>query len=145
MKLLRILAPVLAITLSYPIFAADAPKPAEPAKPADAAKAMESLDTAIPYGIKLLETGEFKQFIESFASPDDIKKMNEGPGVAEVAKRFGTGQSAVLIKVLNGIKGTKPTMSEDGKTATYPLPAGVVEFKKDITFVRIGAQWYIKD
>jgi hypothetical protein len=139
MKTIRALLCLVFASLSLHVAAADAPKPDAAAKPT------ESLDTAIAHGIKLLEGGEYKVFIETFATPEDIKNMEGAGGVAEVAKGFGAGEKGKnVLAIFKKIQGTKPTLAEDGKQATYALPPEL-KSKENISFIRIGTNWYIKN
>jgi hypothetical protein len=139
MNFIRILFALMAGLVCHAAIAAEAEKPAAAAKP------MEQLDTAIPHGIALLEASKFKEFLETFATPEDLKKMKEVTSLDELAKRFGKDRAPNVIAVLKAIKDAKPKLEDDGKKATYPIPENLAETKQSIVFIRVGTAWYIED
>lgn len=138
MKAIRILAVALATTFA-PCLTAHGADAAPAAAPAETA----SLETAIPYGIKLLEAKEYKAFLQAFVPPDMYKAMTEG-GSDEFVKHFAEGRAEKLLAVMKGLKDAKPTLEEDGKKANYKLGEEIAG-KKSIQFIRIGTNWYINN
>lgn len=110
----------------------------------DAADPREKLETAIPEAIKLLEKEEFETFLEKFVPPDDLKKITAKTPLSEMAKGFGERKALRLLKILKAANGNKPTIDADGKTAVYELKEPV-EGKMDISFIKVGKLWYLKN
>jgi hypothetical protein len=104
----------------------------------------EALETAIPEGIRLLEAKEYKVFVEIFVPPADLKKIIEGSSLEEFAKKFGERKAPRLLEILKEIKGTKPSLDDNGTEATFSLKEEK-DGKKSITFVKIDKYWYIKN
>lgn len=105
----------------------------------------ESLETAIPEAIRLLEAKEAVTFIKQFAHPDDLKKLAEqGKTPENMAEQFSGDKSMRLLAVLKEIKDKKPEASEDGLTMLYKVednkaPGGKIVFQKS------GKLWYIRN
>lgn len=104
----------------------------------------EKLTTAIPEAIKLLEKKEFETFLKKFIPPDDLKKITEKTPLPEMAKGFGERKAPRLLKILQAVEGSEPTIDDDGQTAVYELQEPV-EGKKDISFIKVGKLWYLKN
>lgn len=104
----------------------------------------EKLDTAIPEAIRLLEAKEHLKFIKTFVSPDELKKITEKGSIEDLAKSFGEKKADRLLKILGAIKDAKPTLSDDGKTATFDLKA-LPDSKGSISFLKVEKYWYIKN
>lgn len=104
----------------------------------------ESLETIVPEGIRLLEAKEHKVFVEVFVPPTDLKKITEGTSMEEFVKMFGDRKAARLLDVLKDIKGTKPSLEDNGTKATFTLNQEIGG-KKSIAFVKVEKYWYIKN
>jgi hypothetical protein len=104
----------------------------------------EALETAIPEGIRLLEAKEYKVFVEIFVPPADLKKIIEGSSLEEFAKKFGERKAPRLLEILKEIKGTKPSLDDNGTEATFSLKEEK-DGKKSITFIKVDKYWYIKN
>lgn len=111
---------------------------------APAADPRAKLDTAIDEGIRLLEDEEYIKFVKMFVPPDELKKITEKRSIEEFAEGFGEKNAPRLKKVLKSIKGSEPTIDDDGKMATYELKEAVGS-KKTISFVKIDKLWYLKN
>lgn len=101
----------------------------------------EQLKTAIPEAIRLLEAKEHKKLIQKFAHPDEVKKIIQNSSLDEVAKQFGEGKAAELLKVLKEVKDQKPTLNADGDQATYKPKSG----GRQVVFAKVGKLWHIKN
>ena len=104
----------------------------------------EKLETAIPEGIKLLTAKEHKPFVEMFVAPADLKEITKKTPLDEFVKRFAEDKAPKLLKVLEEIKDTKPTLDKTGTRATYTLKENG-DGKKSITFKKIEKYWYIQN
>ncbi len=137
MKTIRVLATTLALLLAPcgMTFAADAAP--------EAASPTASLETAIPYAIKLLEAKDYKTFLKAFVPPDMYVKVTAEKGEDAFVQKFAEGKAERLLGVLQKIKDAKPTMADEGKTAVFQLPEEI-SGKKTIQFVHIGSGWYIR-
>lgn len=60
------------------------------------------------------------------------------------AESFGEKKAPQLKNILKSIKGTEPTIDDEGKTATYELKEAVGS-KKTISFRKIDKLWYLKN
>jgi hypothetical protein len=121
---------------------AAAPLLAAPAKP-EAADPRESLETAIPHGIKLLEGKKYAEFLKTYAPPTFIKKVGD-TGLKKAAEEFGMVKAKALLLALKDIKGTTPTLSADGKQATFKLKSEVLG-NDHVIWYKDGKTWYISD
>src|SRR5689334_13523324 len=81
----------------------------------------EKVETAVPEMIRLLEKKEYKTFIEQFAPPEVYKQIIGDQKIEEFAKAFDKELGPNLLKALQSLKDVKPTLAEDGKTATFEL------------------------
>ena len=122
------------------VFSFVAPVVAQDVKP----ESRQALETAIPEGLRLLEAKEYKAFVEVFVAPADLKKITERTSLEEFAKDFGDRKAPLLLEVLKEIKGTKPSLDDNGTKATFALKEER-DGKKSITFVKIDKYWYIKN
>ncbi len=104
----------------------------------------ESLDTAIPEAIRLLEAREYAAFLKSFLPPHELKKFTEKNSLEELAKGFGEKKASRLLRVLKAIKDLKPTFDAEGKEATYEMKERI-DGKKSIFFARIDKYLYIQN
>jgi hypothetical protein len=139
MHLLRLLILALALFTVVPAFAA------EDAAASDT-KPTESLETAIPHIVKLLEARDYKAFIETYANPDDLKKILEEKSVDEIAKSLGDGKARELIAFFKAIQGAKPKLEDNDNKATFEIPENFkATLPRPLVFIRIGTRWYIKN
>ncbi len=104
----------------------------------------ESLDTAIPEAIRLLEKKDYEGLLKAFVPPQQFAELTADKPLAEFAKSFGEKKAERLLKVLTAVKGITPTLSEDKTVATFELKEPV-ERKSDIKFQKIDKYWYIKN
>jgi len=128
------------LLISSLVFSFVTPLVAQDVKP----ESREILETSIPEGIRLLEAKEHKAFVEIFVPPADLKKITEGTSLEEFAKKFGERKAPRLLEILKEIKGTKPSLDDNGTKATFALKEEK-NGKKSITFVKIDKYWYIKN
>jgi hypothetical protein len=137
MKTTRVLATMLALFLAPCgiAFAAEAAP--------EAATPTASLDTAIPYAIKLLEAKDYKTFLKAFVPPDMYTKVIADKGEDAFVQQFADKKAERLLGVLQKIKDVKPALEDDGKTAVFQLPEEIAG-KKTIQFIHVGNAWYIR-
>lgn len=103
------------------------------------------LETAIPHGIKLLEEKKFKEFIETFAHPDELKKILENTDLETIAKGLAeSDKGAILIKIFKDLQGKEPMLAENGSKATYKVTTEGSP-KDAIEFVKVEGRWYIRN
>ena len=128
---LRLVAPAAAQTM--PILTQ---KPAHPCA---------KLETALPHGIALLEAERYKEFLEAFCVPAELKQALRGQTLDEFAKSFGEGGDAdVLLRVLKSIRTQEPVMSDEGTVATYRVTEKDAP-RNTIEFTLIEGRWYINN
>lgn len=132
----------LCIVLTAAAFAAptDAPEADLATQPDPRLK----IATAIEDGIRLLEANEHKQFIETYAHPDDLKKILDDKSIDELVKQFKGRNADQLLKVLQLIRRKMPKTSEDGEKAVFKLDGDVLP-SKEIRFEKSGGLWYIRN
>jgi hypothetical protein len=111
----------------------------KPPKEDDSTK-REKVDTAIAEMARLLEAKEYKKVVETFMTPDELKKV---PDLDKLVKNFSGEKAEKLLAVLKSLKDAKPVMSDDDKKATYELKEEIAG-KKEIVFVKIEKYWYIQ-
>jgi hypothetical protein len=115
---------------------------AAPARP-EPGKPQESLETAIPHGIKLLEGKKYAEFLKAYAPPEFVKRLGDD-GVKRFAEEFGMEKAKALLNALKEIKGTKPTLSDDGKKATFKLKT-MIAGRDSMTWYKNDKNWYISN
>jgi hypothetical protein len=112
-----------------------------------AAKPAGTLDEAITNGIQLLEKLKFREFLETYMTPEMVRRTEARFGMEKFTKEFAEDTALRMLAVLNGIKGTKPELLEDGTKAkfdfTKPRPPGTGKAPQWILFTKIGERWYI--
>jgi hypothetical protein len=108
----------------------------------EAAKPQESLDTAIPDAIKLLEGRRYIDLVKTYGPPKAAKFVSSLnlDGQAEFIAQFGKGKAPELLKALREIKGTKPTLSDDGMKATFKFKTKIGG-KESLTWNKDGKNW----
>jgi hypothetical protein len=99
----------------------------------------ERLDTAIAEGIKLLEAKDYVKFLTMFVPPDALAGQNIEQFAADFARRKGP----MALAALKEIQTAKPTMSNDGLTATYAVTPGPDGGPTSMMWSKIGKYWYI--
>lgn len=105
----------------------------------------ESLETAIPHGIKLLEAKKHEEFIKTFIEPDALKKFTADPKrFADLVAGFGGEKADALLKALKEVKGEKPELVKDGKVAKFKLKTPIGG-RDEIAFVKVGKTWHISN
>lgn len=102
----------------------------------------ESLDTAIPEAIRLLEKKDYEGLLKAFIPPKELDKL-EADMLPGFIKWFGENKSEALLKALSAVKGTTPTLSEDKTEATFKYKE-LIDGRNDIQFKKIDKYWYIK-
>lgn len=130
---------VIACVVGWLASAAPAPGFGEPGK-----DPRETLETARVEMIRLLEAEDYKGLIETFAHPEDLKKILDKRSIDEVAKNFKeNGKGAKLLKALKSIEGKQPEINETGDVARFKVdenaPGG------GITFAKFEGLWYIRN
>jgi hypothetical protein len=108
----------------------------------------KDLDAALGHIIRLLEGGEIKTFIETYAHPDDLKKIQERESIDKLVEGFKKEKAEKLLVLFKALKGTKPELKDEGKTATYQVPEAVKGEdapKRPLVFVLVGDRWYIRN
>lgn len=104
----------------------------------------ENLDTAIPEAIRLLEKKDYEGLLKAFVAPLELERITAKKPLPEFVKQFGEEKADNLLTVLNAVKGTTPTLSEDKATATFEFKERIMG-KGDIKFQKIDKYWYIKN
>lgn len=102
----------------------------------------ESLKTAIPEGIRLLEAKEYATFIKRFATPDQVKKITEKQTIEEAADVFGKGKAEELLGVLKHVRDKEPAYNDEKTKATFEIDKEINDRGK-IQFEKVGRLWYI--
>lgn len=100
----------------------------------------EKVETAVAEMARMLEAKEYKKAVETFMTPDELKKV---PDLDKLIEGFSGEKAEKLLQVLKSLKDAKPVMSDDDKKATYELKEEIAG-KKEIVFVKVDKYWYIK-
>jgi hypothetical protein len=104
-----------------------------------------SLETAVPEAVRLLEAKDYATFLRLFVPPEALKELSAAESFDGFVRAFvEDGKAAAMLTALKGIRGSKPVIDGEGRRATFTLKAPV-EGKTTITFLKIGAFWYISD
>lgn len=129
-------------TLGLAVPAVAQPMPVLTQKPAHPCA---KLETAVPHGITLLEEKRYKEFLEAFCVPAELKGLLRDQTLDEFADSFVKGGDAdVLLRVLKSIRSQEPVLSEEGTVATYRVTEKDAP-RDTIEFVLIEGRWYIRN
>lgn len=106
----------------------------------------ESLETAVPHAIKLLEDKNYKDLLDGYIPPDDLKAMKDAGTYELVVKRFGEGSKAKqLMQALKETQSLKPEFNEDKTRATFKSEKEDSLLKtRPMEFIKVDKRWYIK-
>lgn len=106
----------------------------------------ESLETAISHAIKLLEKKNYKDLLDGYIPPDDLKQMKAAGAYDLVIKGFGEGEKAKqLLQVLKEIQTLKPEYNEEQTLATFTSEKEDSPLKsRPLKFIKVEKRWYIK-
>ena len=104
----------------------------------------ESLETAIPEAIRLLEAKDYRSLLKAFVAPEDLKKFSERGGFEDFVTKFSSRKAPSLLATLNSIKGIKPTLKDEDRTAVFEFKEPI-QGKTSITFVKIDKYWYLQN
>jgi len=106
----------------------------------------ESLKTAIPHAIKLLEDKNYKDLLEGYIPPEELKKMKDAGAFELVVNRFGEGEKAKrLLQALKEAQSLTPEYNEEKTLATFESDKEDSPLKtKPLSFTKIEKLWYIK-
>ncbi len=105
----------------------------------------QDLGKLVPESIRLLEAKEYATFLQTVVPPTEFQKIIGEKGLDAFAAKFAEKKAGSLLAVLKAIKDVKPKLSEDGNTASYPLPEIPEVSKKEIVFTKIDGRWFIKN
>lgn len=105
-----------------------------------------SLETAVPHAIKLLEEKKYKDMIDSFVPPDELKKMKEVGAYETVIKRFGEGERVKqMLQALKEVKELEPEFNEDKSRATFKSDKADSPLNsRPMRFIKVEKRWYIQ-
>ena len=113
--------------------------PGRPPLPADP---MQDLQTAIPYGIKLLESKKHARFLKAFMEPEALKAAAKS-GFDDFAKQFGHKHADALLSALKEARDAKPALQEGGKKAFFALKREI-NGNSSLVFRKHGTAWRIQ-
>lgn len=106
-----------------------------------------SVDTAIPYAIKLLEAKDYKGLIDNYVPPEDLKKMKEAGAYEIVIQKFGEGDKpAELREALTIALKTKPEINDEKNVYTFKVQKeedGEIKKLRPVVFKKIEERWYL--
>ncbi|RCS44597.1 hypothetical protein DTL42_16865 [Bremerella cremea] len=109
-----------------------------------AADPRETLATAIPEGIRLLEAEQYEEFLTKFVSPADLKMITARKSMDEFVNSFNERKAARVLKALKAIEGTKPKLDAAGTKANFVFKQEI-DGKKSLTFVKVDKYWYLSN
>jgi hypothetical protein len=104
----------------------------------------EDLAAAIKSGVEMLEAKKYTAFLERYMLPDDLAKFKKSGEFDMIAGAF-KDHAEVMVKILKGLEGLKPEMSEDGAVATYDVSKLEGQHPDKIQFRQVKDVWYIAD
>ena len=102
--------------------------------------------------LKDLKKPQTADFIRTYASPEDLKKM---PGtVEEIAPAFYDRKRPELLNALAAAREVSPTLSDGGTRATFVFKepvntenlaagSGIPKRSREISFSKVGEYWYL--
>ena len=109
-----------------------------------AANPQAELNSAISYGLELLNEKDYENFIQKLARPADLKKILETKKLDELVEAFSSDKAKKTILALKHIQNVEPTLNEDGTVAEFPLELNGFP-QKTIVFERVEGLWYIRN
>ena len=100
------------------------------------------LNNQVQEMIVMLEEEKFKEFILTYAHPEDLEKMMDDEGsIEELADEFSGGKSMAMLKFLKDALKTDPKFNDDKTTGIYYPASSHMPMKLE----RIGTNWYIRN
>ncbi len=112
--------------------------------PAEKSSDKEDLATAIKKGIELLDAKKYTEFLERYMLPDDLAKFKKSGDFDKIAADFKE-HAEVMVKILKGLQGLKPEMSDDGAVTTYDVSKLEGPHPDKLQFRQVKDVWYIAD
>ena len=112
--------------------------------PAEKSSDKEDLVTAIKKGIELLDAKKYTEFLERYMLPDDLAKFKKS-ATSTRSLPISKEHAEVMVKILKGLQGLKPEMSEDAQSR--PLTSQKLEgpHPDKLQFRQVKDVWYIAD
>lgn len=106
----------------------------------------ESLETAIPHAIKLMQDKNFKDLLEGYVPPEELKRMKESGAFEEVVEKFREGaKSKQLLQALKETQSLTPEYNDEKTLATFKSDKEDSPLKnRPLKFVKVEKLWYIK-
>ena len=104
----------------------------------------EKLDTTIDWGIGLLEKKKYKELIEDFCHPEDLKNLRRVEKVNDVVVSLQGKKGQVLLDVLKNIKMKQPRYNSDKTKAIFPVDVEDAP-QEEITFEKLEKHWYLRN
>ena len=152
--------PILLATAILLLISTGCQKTSDPTKPGDSSSGtqqghteqeqknpQESLETAIPHAISLLEEKKYEEFLSAYISPKERENILDSKSIKEFAQGFATNKSQPVLMALKEIKDQKPELNEDGSLATWKLSPELNDQigKGTISLKKIDHKWYLKN
>jgi len=104
----------------------------------------EKLETTIDYGIGLIEKKKYRELIEDFCHPEDLKNLRRVEKVNDVVASLQGKKGIVLLDVLKNIKLKEPRYNSDKTKATFPVDVEEAP-QEQIIFEKSEKYWYLRN
>ncbi len=102
-------------------------------------------ETAVADMINLLESKQYKQFIENYFDPETLQRVLSMYAIDDFVENFAAKDSKNVEKILVALKNAqkiKPEMNSEKTEARYPK--GKINSERDLALKKVGAYWYLK-
>lgn len=93
---------------------------------------------------QLMEANKVQEFVETYAAPDDMKRMLErGMTMEKLVERFDEKRRAELVEVLQEAAKQEPTFNEARDEVSWANGTG--KGPSELKLKLIDGRWYLKD
>jgi len=104
----------------------------------------EKLQATIDYGIRLIEKKKYRELIEDFCHPDDLKDLRRVEKINDVVVSLQGKKGQVLLIVLKDIKDKEPRYNSEKTKATFPVDVEGTS-QEQIVFEKSEKHWYLRN
>lgn len=105
----------------------------------------QNIEKFVPEVVRLLEAKQYPEVIRAILAPTQLAEITKNVSLEKFAAQFGEKKAPQLLVVLNGIKGSKPVLSENGSVATFKVPDEIKSPKRTVVFKQIDKKWYLQN
>ncbi|MCC7395573.1 MAG: hypothetical protein IT455_00740 [Planctomycetes bacterium] len=109
-----------------------------------AAKRGLTPQATVTHMMQLLEAGKAREFVETYAAPDDLARLIEGGRTLDdLAARFTGERLQTLLAVLDSVSKAEPEWNQTRDEVKWPNTTG--DGPKEVKLKLVDGRWYLKD